>query len=296
MHAIFINILFAYDLPIIDAHSQVDHTVDLNKIIKLMDKAGVSKTILSTRGKVKPKKLIKFYNNNKSKIIPAIRTKGNFYSKDTEKYYKILEKQSTMKGFGAMAEVIMWHAQKGNKAPKVVVHPDDKRVLKALDVVKSNNWPFIAHIEFRAAGSEKKLFMNKFKNMLSDNSDTAFILIHMGQLDLNEVSSLIDEFPNIYFITAHTNPISLNISKQPWTNMFEGSFFSGYYLNEKWEKLIIEHPDRFILGFDNVFKEHWGSFYLDQVALWRKVLDKLPLDVSKKFSYSNAQRLWNIKE
>jgi hypothetical protein len=282
------------DIPLIDAHSQVDHTVELEKLVKLMDEAGVSKTILSTRGKVKPQQLVSFSQKHRGRIIPAVRTKGTGYNQGSPKYYKALKQQLNMGGFGAMAEVIMWHAQKGNKAPKVVVSPEDKRVKAALEGALHNGWPFIAHIEFEAAGGERKVFMKQFENMLAAYPDNPFILIHMGQLGLEDVSRLISNYSNIYFITAHTNPISLNKSTQPWVNMFSGNLFAGYQLDKKWKALIIEHPDRFVLGFDNVFKEHWGTFYLDQVKLWKKVLADLPPEVAHKLAHRNAESLWGL--
>ncbi len=298
MLVLSLSVLFqsvaADEIPLIDAHSQFDHTVKVEKIIKLMDEAGVSRTILSTRGKVKPPQLVAFAQKNEGRIIPAVRTKGKPYGQDSPKYYDMLKMQLDMGGFGAMAEVIMFHAQKGNKAPKVVVPPNDKRVQKALNGALRNGWPFIVHIEFAAAGSERKDFMKQFENMLVSHPDKPFVLIHMGQLGLEEVSRLISKHPNIYFITAHTNPISLTRSTQPWVNMFSGNVFTGYQLDKKWKAEILDHPDRFILGFDNVFEEHWGKFYLDQVQLWKKVLADLPLDVAHKLAHKNAERLWGL--
>ena len=55
----------ANELYFIDAHSQVDHNVvPLNKIISLMDSAGVRKTILSTRGNLKGKALLELSKEN----------------------------------------------------------------------------------------------------------------------------------------------------------------------------------------------------------------------------------------
>lgn len=284
----------ADEIPVIDAHSQFDHTVKVEKIIKLMDKAGVSRTILSTRGKVLPPQLVAFAQKNEGRIIPAVRTKGKPYAQDSPKYYNMLKNQLNMDGFGAMAEVIMFHAQKGNKAPKVVVPPNDKRVQTALNGALRNGWPFIVHIEFAASRGERETFMKQFEKMLSSHPDKPFVLIHMGQLGLEEVSRLIYKHANIYFITAHTNPISLNKSRQPWVNMFSGNVFTGYQLDQKWKALIINHPDRFVLGFDNVFEEHWGNFYLDQVKLWKKVLAELPLEVAHKLAHKNAERLWGL--
>ena len=33
-------------------------------------------------------------------------------------------------------------------------------------------------------------------------------------------------------------------------------------LSDEWEEMIIKHPDRFIMGFDNVFAFHWRKRYL----------------------------------
>jgi len=50
----------ANELYFIDAHSQVDHNVvPIKKIISLMDRAGVRHTILSTKGNLKGKTLLK---------------------------------------------------------------------------------------------------------------------------------------------------------------------------------------------------------------------------------------------
>ena len=64
-------------LYFIDAHSQVDQqVVPLEKIISLMEQAGVSRTILSARGKLKGKDLLMFSSRYHDQITPAVRTKG----------------------------------------------------------------------------------------------------------------------------------------------------------------------------------------------------------------------------
>ena len=55
----------ANELYFIDAHSQVDHNVvPLNKIISLIDSAGVRQTILSARGNLKGKTVLKLSKEN----------------------------------------------------------------------------------------------------------------------------------------------------------------------------------------------------------------------------------------
>lgn len=284
----------AAQIPIIDAHSQADHLLKLEKIIELMDKGGVSHTILSTRGKVTPEQLLAFAARHPGRITPSVRSKGKPYASNSPKYYRLLEKQMSMPGFGAIAEVLMWHAEKRSRAgefvaPGVIVHPDDKRVRSALDGAIGKGWPFIIHIEFASAGADRAVFMKKMETMVASHPDHPFALIHMGQLGLDDVRQLMARHDNIYFLTSRSNSVVVKRSREPWTMMFEGK-----RLAPDWKTLVVRHPDRFVLAFDNVFARNWGKFYLKQVHLWRKALADLPPDVAHAMAHKNAERLWRL--
>ena len=279
----------AAELPMIDAHSQVDHKVKLGKVIQLMDKAGVSRTILSTRGRIKPGKLVKFARKFPERITPSVRTKGRPYVRNHPKFYKLLNAQLGMPEFGAMAEVILWHAKKGNKAPYRVVPIASEQVQAALQAALERKWPFIPHIEFAAAGSEKARLMAGLETLLAKHPGHPFLLIHMGQLQAEEAARLIERHPNLHFITSHSNPVVIASSNQPWVNLFQGES-----LHPKWKALMVRRPRRFVLGFDNVWAEHWGEFYFRQVALWRKALGELPPDAAHAIAHGNAERLWSL--
>lgn len=203
-----------------------------------------------------------------------------------------------MPQFGAMAEVLMYHAQKGLKrqrAPLVIVYPDDERVQTALNYAIKKNWPFVVHIEFRRAGSLGYGFMTKLEALLMRYPEHPFVLIHMGQLNHVAVRNLIEVHNNIYFIASHSTSIQaspirvVKKSDDPRTNMFDGK-----HLSADWKQLMIKYPDRFILGFDNVWPEHWGQYYLDQIKVWREAIKELPPDVVHAFTHRNAERLWRL--
>ncbi|MEA2077943.1 MAG: hypothetical protein U9O95_07995, partial [Candidatus Marinimicrobia bacterium] len=214
----------ANELYFIDAHSQVDqNVVPINKVISLMDSAGVRQTILSARGNLKGKTLLRLSKKNPGRITPAVRTKGRPYDTGSKKYYEILTKQITTKQYHAIAEVLLYHAKKGDKAPEVIVYPDDKRVQVALNHAIEKGWPFIVHIEFASLhGEKRKKFMRAFKQMLNQRPEQAFILTHMGQLSRNRCFRLIKNHNNVYFHTGWTNPVAVESSNQPWTNVFDG--------------------------------------------------------------------------
>ena len=102
----------AAEISIIDAHSQVDQHISLEEILNLMDDAGVSHTILAPWGQRRAKDLISFAKRHPGRMTPAVRTKGGAYLKGPKQFNRFLNKQIQTHQFGAMAEVLMWHAEK----------------------------------------------------------------------------------------------------------------------------------------------------------------------------------------
>lgn len=279
----------AAEIPMIDAHSQTDHLVDLERVITLMDRAGVRRTILSARGRLKGRDLLDFAARHPGRITPAVRTKSLRYVENHPKYYQGLEKQLRAPGFGALAEVILWHARKGKRAPQWIVALDAPQVKAALDAALKRRWPFIAHIEFAAAGTQRSEYMGKLEALLRAHPRHPFPLIHMGQLPVGEARRLIGAHPNVYFLTSHANPVTVSKSRQPWVNLFRGE-----RLSPEFRDLMVRHRTRFVLAFDNVFAEHWGEYYLKQAALWRRALAALPPAVAHAVAHGNAERLWKL--
>jgi predicted TIM-barrel fold metal-dependent hydrolase len=219
-----------------------------------------------------------------------VRTKGRAYAENRRGYYRSLQRDVKSGRFGAISELLMFHAQKGRKADEVAVYPDDERVQETLKLARKMQWPLVVHIEFAAlSGDEKGKYMEQLQTMLAKNPQHPFVMIHMGQLQLAEVRRLIESHPNVYFMTSHTTPAVIGKSKQRWTPMFQNDG-----LAPDWRELVIEKPDRFILAFDNVWPDHWGDFYLRQAEQWRKAFAALPAEVAHAVAHENAERLWRI--
>jgi len=278
------------DLYFVDAHSQMPKGLDPDTIVPLMDQAGVRHTILSARNDRPPQDVADVAAKHPDRITAAVRSKGRAFNGNTPKFTKLITQQMTMPAFKAMGEVLLFHAQKGKKAPKIDVAPDSPQAQMLLNIALDKNWPFIAHYEFAALGWDKSAYMDGFEAMVKAHPGHPFVLIHMGQLNVDDVQRLISVHPNVYFMMSHANTVSVAKNpKQPWINLFEGQS-----LAPKWAAVMNAHPDRFILAFDNVWPEFWGKFYLDQAALWRKALSELTPDVAHALAHGNAERLWNL--
>ncbi|HEY9078418.1 amidohydrolase family protein [Magnetovibrio sp.] len=278
------------DLYFVDAHSQMPAGLDSDTIIPLMDQAGVWRTILSARNDREPQDVADLATTHPDRITAAVRSKGKAFNKGTPIFEKFIKQQVKQPVYSAMGETILFHAQKGKKAPKIDVAIDSPEAQFLLDIAVKKGWPFIAHYEFAAAGWDKSGYMDAFEATAKAHPDHPFVLIHMGQLPPDDVSRLIAAHGNVYFMMSHSNPITLaENSSQPWVNLFEGE-----NLAPQWASVMSAHPDRFILAFDNVWPEFWGKFYLDQAALWRKALTELKPDVAHALAHGNAERLWNL--
>ncbi|WP_455220734.1 amidohydrolase family protein [Kaarinaea lacus] len=280
------------DLYFIDAHSQVDSEQVMERIIPLMDKAGVKRTILSGRRTMQSGDIANFAEQHPQRIIASIRTKSGAYQNNKNGYYKMLKGDVKSGRFAAISELLMYHAQKGAKADEIIVYPDDKRIQFALKIAKKKGWPLVVHIEFASlSGKQRETFMNQLENILRANPEHPFAMIHMGQLRIDDVRRLIKAHNNLYFLTSHTNPAAISKSNQPWTPMFKGDLLAS-----DWKELVVEHPDRFILAFDNVWSDQWGDFYLKEAEYWHKALAVLPEEVAHAVAHGNAEKLWNISK
>ncbi len=277
--------------PIIDVHSQVDQRTDLSSIVPMLDHAGVSVALISTRFKQPSSDILSLAKQHPDRIIPTAKSKTRPFMKNHSSWRKFLNTELQRHSYRAMAEIIMWHAAKrGVGAGQAVIEPDDVRVAAMVEAARTNKWPYVVHVEFAAMGWDKRDYMAKLEKLFEKNRDIQFGMIHMGQLEAPEVARLLPIHSNLFFITSHANPISKRHSGSPWSEMFSGDEFTS-----KWRKLLLQYPDRFVLAFDNVFAFHWEDAFLPQVELWRKALAKIPNDIAHAIAHKNAERLWRLE-
>lgn len=281
----------SYSGPIVDAHSQIDRDTSPDKVIEWLNSAGISRVILAARRGRNWRDIARLATDHPNRVTAAVRTKGRSFEHNERKYYKRLRKQLDHGAFDAMAEVILWHAEKGDKAPQIIVEIDAPQTQAALREALGRGWPFVVHIEFAAATAvgDGKQYMEALEKLLRAHPKHPFALIHMGQLEPDTVDRLINAHANIYFLTSHANPIVTRNSRQPWVDMFLDD-----RLTPAWRGLIIQYPERFVLAFDNVWDDHWGSMYDKQVKLWREALASLPLPIAHAIAHRNAERLWKL--
>ena len=284
-----------HGLYFIDAHSQIDHIVDgVDVVLKRMSANNVTTTLLSARGERNWRDILYWSSEYPAKIAPLVRSKGKPYLNNTPRYFMMLQEQFDNGAYVGAAEIVVFHAQKGNHAPRVAVNLSDNRVSVLLNESLSKDWPVIIHIEYASLeGLERQRHMDGLKSLLEKHPWHPFILIHMGQLRHDQVQGLIERHTNVYFLTSRTDPVTAYNSNQPWINIFSTS---GTRFKESWRNLFIAYPDRFIFALDNVRNYHWQISYNEKMKYWKKALADLPEKSARLIAHGNAERLWKLKQ
>lgn len=284
----------ASELPVIDAHSQFDHEISPQRVISTLQAAGVRKVLLATRGRAEIKTLTNLARKHPGCVIPMVRTKSTAYALGNKGYYRQLEEQLAEPLFRAMAEIILTHNQKGDRAEEVYLPASSPQVEAAISAGKARQWPVVLHYEFRwiaqeLGKSELQSKLNELQSVLRMLAPVPVGLTHVAQLDSEQARLLLQAHPNLFLLLSHANSLINDSSKQPWTNIVQGGS-----LDPAWKALMLEYPGQFVLAFDNVFPEHWSELYARQVTIWRQALAELPPNLAGSIAHDNAVRIYRL--
>ena len=276
----------------IDAHSQLPNSMLSDEIVNILDKAGIKKVILTNRDLAKNEDILRLSNKFPHRVFPIIKTKGKPWINNNDKFTEIIEKKIKKDSYYGFGEALLFHAAKGKyglKAPEYDVSSESDQFIYLLETARDRNWPLIIHIEFRSVNNYVTR-MRELEYILENNRDISFPLIHMGQLNIENVSRLIENHKNVYFMMSRANRIKGINTSQPWTTLFINK-----KIKDRWKKLLIKYPDRFIFCVDAVWPSDWSDqYYVKIVNHWREALKELPHNVVEQIAYKNAERLWDL--
>ena len=286
-----VAVLTPGSLYFIDAHSQMDRDVDIERVVSLMDHGGIYRTLLSNHMGRPWTDINDFAKRFPGRIIPAVRVKGRgYFRNDMDRYLKQILPPIDSGAFKALAEVHLWHDSDGGRYTEVKYSFDAPIVRRTLEEAKRRGWPFIIHIEFNSLSrTDYKTYMDGLGRLLIANPDHPFVLIHMAQIEAGPAGKLLAVHSNLHFMTSHASP-SYQRGGKPFINMFEGDS-----LKPEWKALVAKYPDRFVFALDNVFSFFWTpDRYLSKMRLWWKAVTELPPEQAHLLAHGNAERLWRL--
>ena len=100
------------DFYLIDAYSQVGSQKVLQKVIALMDQAGVRHIILYDGDKLTSGDVANYSVQHPDRITASVRTKCRANKENKKGYYRRLKAELGSGRFGAISESLLYHARK----------------------------------------------------------------------------------------------------------------------------------------------------------------------------------------
>ncbi len=188
-------------------------------------------------------------------------------------------KTGHMFGIGEMS---LRHAPLIKKGLPETRHPADGPIaLKIYQLAAKYHVPVNIHFEHE--------YVDELYRALAQSPSSTIIWAHCGDAPASLVAAAMRKYPNLYADLSCRNPILRDNPKKQLSLSNDDE-----RILPEWKALLIEFPDRFLLGFDLWVPDRIG--YLDElVAYDRNVLGQLPLPVAEKIAFRNAEKLIEIK-
>ncbi len=188
--------------------------------------------------------------------------------------------------FRGYGEIGLYEREGGAKE----LPPDSPRLLTIYPIIKKNHLVVYFH-----PGAGQK---GNFEKVLKQYPDINFI-VHGEQIE-DEISDLMDKYPNIYFTANDLYGDQYLLHPGENVESFLAATKNYEPLLQKdlntWKRLIERHPDQFLWGTDRggiavwTFDRRVGQRLTDYA---RAFIGRLNPAVQEKFAYKNAERLIN---
>lgn len=300
--------------PAIDVHNHLSRGVTLEALIKLMNEAGVRKTLLmpvfydgdkpNGQGISDENLVVEFYKQQPDRIIPFLgmqrriinRKHGLQPDAEAENLLQLAESQLRTGYFRGMGEFILWHYfylySDGKQGETVKIPADAPLMKKFLDLAAKYRVPVIIHYEI----DEESL--PSLKKMLTYGRKVTIILAHNGgRSDPITWKALLDDYPNLFYDLGgmtrlgHYGYASGEYMKNPIDD-------GKGHLRPEWKPLYEQYADRIVgIGTDFAHPEVWASNqksgrYSTMIAVFRSLLSDLSTETVEKIWFRNAEKMF----
>ena len=249
--------------PIVDAHIHYSHdtweAVPPPEAIKVLRKAGVKKAFVSSSNDDGTRML---YKEAPDLIVPVLRP------------------------YRTRGEIGTWV-----RDPSIVPHVEER--LKTLTYAGIG--------EFHVFGADADLpVMRRLVELAKEYR----IFLH-AHSDADAVERIFRQHADARVLWAHSGfdqpdnvRAMLAKHKMLWADLaFRNDYAPGGSLEASWKKLLLDFPDRFMVGTDTPSPERW-YYVVEHAQFSRRWLSELPAEVADNIAFRNAERLaaWALRQ
>ena len=280
----------------IDAHGHTVSGLTPERVIALMDYAGISHMVLMARGRRNDALTTAIYRHSPQRILPFVSSMYPGWHRQDMRVLGRAERLLNTGIFKGVGEVMLrYYGIPSKNEPEINVPADSPFIKRLADIVVDHNAVMLVHMEPEPEA------IQSLENLLDYKKDLKLIWAHCGTVARIEqwtighadIGNLMDRHPNLYTDIAGVQPMSLAPSggpRRPQITDDEGKLYPEF------KELLDKHSDRVLFGLDTPWIQCWDEEPFKQWVQWAdKVVAQFEDGrVAERIMHKNAERLFNI--
>ncbi len=280
----------------IDTHGHTVTGLTPERVITLMDHAGISHMLLMARGRRNDALTTEIYRHNPQRILPFVSSMYPGWHRQDKRVLGRAERLLNSGIFKGVGEVMLrYYGIPSKNEPEINVPADSAFIKRLADIIVDHNAVMLVHMEPEPEA------VRSLENLLDYKKDLKLIWAHCGTvartqqwtLGHADIGQLMDRHPNLYTDIAGVQPMSLAPSaglRRPQITDDEGNLFPEF------RQLLEKHSDRVLFGLDTPWLQCWDEVPFKQWVQWAdKVVAQLDdSGAAERIMHKNAEKLFNI--
>jgi predicted TIM-barrel fold metal-dependent hydrolase len=282
-------------MPIIDVELHCGEKIDIDALMKKMDRNGVVLTWLGPNEKLGSDYSLKMGDEHPDYFVPTtVHGDGKLWHGSDKAFLDKLARDARSGKYFVMGEFEARHYISSTNNRDVHMPVDAEAMQVVFEAASATGLPFLLHHEAEDA------MLPELERMLTKYPKAKVIWCHAGRNRNNltwkkfrtpaGARELLMKYPNLYFDLVQSKPGSRYRGTGAEEAIMYNVTLLGVFLDPEWKKLFEEFPDRFVIGSD-VNTGRFDQYDRVMETFRNIVLVSLKKEVAECIAFKNAWRL-----
>ncbi|MGA2785738.1 MAG: amidohydrolase family protein [Candidatus Bathyarchaeia archaeon] len=268
---------------VIDTNSHLMPGLEADKLLSIIDRAGVQRTVLFPRHGSNDSDTLSVYNKYPERILPYIGFQNKDWLTQKSIFIPYIENQLKSGKFAGLGEVLLRHyAVPTRDAEDYNIPANGEIALQVFAIAANHDIPVTVHLE------AEKVTIPQFEEAMQKNPKTHFVWVAEGRADFVTLKRLLNTYSNLYCDIAGMDTLrSYGLEKNPIIDVNTGKPF------QEWADIFVANYNRFLFGTNTVFLDQF-DMYADFVNFHVNLMNQIDgntNDMINAYFYDNATKL-----
>ena len=282
-------------MPIIDVELHCGKNINIDALMKKMDRNGVVLTWLGPTEKLGSDYSLKIGDEHPDYFVPTtVHGDGKLWHGSDRAFLDRLARDVRSGKYFAMGEFEARHYISSTNDRDVHMPVDGEAMQVVFEAASATGLPFLLHHEAEDA------MLPELERMLVKYPKAKVIWCHVGRNrnnwtwkkipTPNGTREFLIKYPNLYFDLVQSKPGSRYRGTGAEEAIMYNVTLLGASLDPEWKKLFEEFPDRFVIGSD-INNGRFDNYDRVMETLRGIVFKSLKKEVAEGIAFKNAWRL-----